>query len=73
MSWGAIPLKCDFPAMAYQIECTERAKEAEEAIDPGLGEGHSNLPEPTVSVLAKFRAKDINLYQNIIKHQPTSG
>ena len=56
-------LKCDFHALAYQIECTERAEEAERVIDPGLGKGHSNLPESTFSVLAKFRAKDINLHQ----------
>ena len=56
-------LKCDFHALAYQIECAERAKEAEKVIDPGLGKGHSNLPESTFSVLTKFRAKDINLHQ----------
>lgn len=35
-------LKCPFHALAYEIECTERAKEAEKVIDPGLGKGHSN-------------------------------
>ena len=56
-------LKCDFHALPYQIERTERAKEEEKVIDPGLGKGHSNLPESRFSVLAKFRAKDINLHQ----------
>lgn len=41
-------LKCEFHALAYQIECEERAKEAEKVIDPGLGKGHSNLPESQV-------------------------
>ena len=36
---------------------------AEQVIDPGLGKGHSNLPESTFSVLTKFRAKDINLHR----------
>ena len=56
-------LKCDFHALRYEIECTARANEAEKVIDPGLGKGHSNLSESTFSVLAKFRAKDINLHQ----------
>ena len=56
-------LKCEFHAMAYEIECAERAAGAEKVIDPGLGKGHSNLPESTFSVLTKFRANDINLHQ----------
>ena len=56
-------LKCEFHALAYEIECFERAKHAEQVIDPGLGKGHSNLPESTFSVLTKFRAKDINLHR----------
>ena len=62
-------LKCEFHALAYEIECHARAKEAEKVIDPGLGKGHSNLPESTFSVLTKFRAKDINLHQ---KHYQAS-
>ena len=62
-------LKYKFRALAYQIECEERAKEAEKVIDPGVGKGHSNLPESTFSVLAEFRAKDINLHQ---KHYQAS-
>lgn len=38
-------------------------------IDPGFGKGHSNLPESTFRVLAKFRAEDINLHQ---KHYQAS-
>ncbi|KAK3732460.1 hypothetical protein QZH41_014903, partial [Actinostola sp. cb2023] len=56
-------LKCDFHGLAYEIECAQRAKKAEEVIDSSLGKGHSNLPESTFSVLTKFRAKDINLHQ----------
>ena len=56
-------LKCEFHALAYEIKCNQRAKEAERVIDPGMGKGHSNLPESTFSVLTKFRAKDINLHR----------
>ena len=56
-------LKCEFHALAYEIECSQRANEAEKVIDPGMGKGHSNLPESTFSVLTKFRAKDINLHR----------
>ena len=57
-------LKCEFHALAYEIECNQRAKEAERVINPGMGKGHSNLPESTFSVLTKFRTKDINLHQD---------
>ncbi|XP_073237700.1 uncharacterized protein [Porites lutea] len=53
----------------YEIECSGRAADAEKVIDPGLGKGHSNLPEATFSVLTKFRAKDVNLHQ---KHYAAS-
>lgn len=62
-------LKCELHALAYEIECAGRAKEATKVISPGLGKGHSNLPESTFSVLTKFRAKDINLHQ---KHYQAS-
>lgn len=52
-------LTCEFHALAYEIECTQRAKDAEKVIDPELGKGHSNLPESTFSVLTKFRGKII--------------
>ncbi|XP_068705034.1 uncharacterized protein [Montipora foliosa] len=63
------PLKCEFHGLAYEIECAERAKNAKSVIDPELGKGHSNMPEATFSVLAKFRAKDTNLHQ---KHYQAS-
>ena len=66
---SAHPLKCQFHALAYEIECAERAKNAKSVIDPELGKGHSNLPEATFSVLTKFRAKDTNLHQ---KHYQAS-
>ena len=62
-------LKCEFHALCYEIECSGRAADAEKVIDPGLGKGHSNLPEATFSVLTKFRAKDVNLHQ---KHYAAS-
>jgi len=34
-------LTCEFHALAYDIECTQRAKDAEKVIDPELGKGHS--------------------------------
>ena len=66
---SAHPLTCEFHALAYEIECAERAKKADEVIDPDMGKGHSNLPEATFSVLTKFRAKDTNLHQ---KHYQAS-
>lgn len=55
-------LKCEFHALAYKIECNQRAKAADRVIDHELGKGHSNLPESMFSALTKFRAKDINLH-----------
>lgn len=66
---SAHPLKCEFHSLAYEIVCAERAKNANNVIDPELGKGHSNLPEATFSVLTKFRAKDTNLHQ---KHYQAS-
>ena len=66
---SAHPLKCEFHGLAYEIECAERAKNANNVIDPELGKGHSNLPQATFSVLTKFRAKDTNLHQ---KHYQAS-
>ena len=63
------PLKCEFHGLAYKMECAERAKNVKSVIDPELGKGHSNMPEATFSVLAKFRAKDTNLHQ---KHYQAS-
>ena len=54
-------LRCDLHALAYEIECSHRADQASEVIDPDLGRGHSNLCESTFSVLTKFRPKDTNL------------
>ena len=38
-------------------------------IDPEMGKGHSNLPEATLSVVTKFRAKDTYLHK---KHYEAS-
>ena len=60
--YSAHVLKCELHGLAYEIECTQRAKDSEKVIDPDLGKAHSNLPESTFSVLTKFRAKDTNLH-----------
>ena len=62
---SAHDLKCELHGLAYEIECAQRAKEAEMVIDPELGKGHSNLPEASFSVLTKFRAKDTNLTETL--------
>ena len=56
-------LTCEFHALAYEIECAERARAADKVVDPELGKGHSNLSESSFSVLTKFRAKDTSLHQ----------
>ena len=67
---SAHPLTCEFHALAYEIACAERAKKADEVIDPDMGKGLSNLPEEaTFSVLTKFTAKHTNLHQ---KHYEAS-
>lgn len=47
---SATILKCKFHALAYEIECHERAKDATKMVSLELGKGHSNLPESTFSV-----------------------
>ena len=56
-------LRCDFHALAYEIECGHWADQASEVIDPDIGRGHSNLCESTFSILTKFRPKDTNLHR----------
>lgn len=62
-------LTCDFHALAYEIECDNRAAKADYVIDSELGKGHSNIPESAFSVLTKFRPKDTNLHR---KHYSAS-
>lgn len=56
-------LRCELHALAHEIECCHRAKQAHEVIDSRLGHGHSNLCESTLSVLTKFHPKDNHLHR----------
>ena len=58
------PLSCPFHALAYEIECHNRASQSSQIIHPELGRGHSNYPEASQNVLVRFRSKDKYL-QNI--------
>ena len=54
-------LDCAFHALLYEIECTERAKQASKLVHPVLKRGHSNAVEASHNVLIRFRSKDISL------------
>ena len=52
-------LDCEFHALLYEIECTERAAQASKLVHPILKRGHSNAVEASHNVLIRFRSKDI--------------
>ena len=52
------PLTCPFHALAYEIECHNRASQASHIIHTELGRGHSNYPEASHNVLVRYRSKD---------------
>ena len=54
-------LDCEFRALLYEIECTERAAQASKLVHPILKRGHSNAVEASHNVLIRFRSKDIFL------------
>lgn len=54
-------LDCEFHALLYEIECTERAAQATKLVHPILKRGHSNAVEASHNVLIRFRSKDIFL------------
>ena len=54
-------LGCDFHALLYEIECTERAAQASKLVHPILKCGHSNAVEASHNVFIRFRSKDIYL------------
>ena len=54
-------LDCEFHALLYEIECTERAAQASKLVHPILKRGHSNAVEASHNVLIRFRSKDIYL------------
>ena len=54
-------LDCKFHTLLYEIECHERAKQAEELIHPVLKRGHSNALKTSHNVFIRFRSKDVFL------------
>jgi hypothetical protein len=54
-------LDCEFHALLYEIECTERAAQASKLVHPILKRGHSNAVEASHNVFIRFRSKDIYL------------
>jgi len=56
------PLTCPFHALAYEVECANRASQAPQIIHTELGRGHSNYPEASHNVLVRFRSKDKYLH-----------
>ena len=56
-------LDCKFHALLYEIECHERANQAEELIHPVLKRGHSNALEASHNVFIRFRLKDVFLHR----------
>ena len=55
------PLTCPMHALAFEIECERRARQAHDLIHPELGRGNTNIVEASHHVLTKFRCKDLNL------------
>ena len=51
-------LSCPFHALAYEVECHNRASQASQIIHSELGRGHSNYPEASHNVLVRFQSKD---------------
>ena len=47
--------------LAYEIECKERASQADKLVHPILKRGHSNAVEASHNVLIRLRSKDIFL------------
>ena len=56
-------LTCPLHALAYEIECNNRAAQSHSIIHPELGKGHSNLCEASHNVLIRFRSKDLHLHR----------
>ena len=54
-------LRCPFHRLAYQIECDERIKMADQLVHPELHCGHSNWLEASHNVLLRFRQKHLSL------------
>ena len=57
------PFTCPLHALAYEIECNNRAAQSHNIIHPELGKGHSNLYEASHNVLIRFRSKNLHLHR----------
>ena len=57
------PITCPLHALAYEIECNNRAAQSHNVIHPELGKDHSNLCEGSHNVLIRFRSKDLHLHR----------
>ena len=64
-------LDCMFHALLCEIECHERANQAEELIHPVLKRGHSNALEASHTVFIRFQSKDVFL-QKLHYHLSTN-
>ena len=64
-------LDCKFHALLYEIECHERANQAEELIHPVLKRGHFNALETSHHVFIRFWSKDVFL-QRLHYHLATN-
>ena len=51
-------ITCPYHVLAYEIECHNRAEQAEDLIHPELGRGHTNQLESANSALIRFRRKN---------------
>ena len=56
-----IKLSCPFHALAYEIECKQRALQADKLVHPILKRGHSNAVEASHNLLIRLRSKYIFL------------
>lgn len=64
--------KCKFHVLAYEIECAERAKEAEKVIDPGLGvRVIPTCQNPHLVFWPGLGLRTLTCTKNTIKHPPS--
>ena len=54
-------LKCPFHALAYKLECQEKAGLADVLIHPEMGKVTTNPVEASHNVLVRYRSKNLNL------------
>ena len=56
-------LSCELHSLGYEIECEQRALNAESVIHTVMGRGHSNLCEAAFNILPRFHAKSLALHR----------